>query len=139
RPAGKTKDNRPVPEAGEMVMIPGGTYKMGRDIGKEVPANETPAHEVSIKPFYLGRYEVTNKEYHEFVVNAKYRPPVGWNGTEVPPGTEDFPVANISWRDAVAYCDWLSKSNGGHFRLPSEEEWEYAARGRDNRLYPWGN
>jgi serine/threonine-protein kinase len=138
RKAGGEKKSA-APSMSDMILIPGGSFQMGRDSGKDLSPEETPAHTVSVKPFYLGRYEVTNQEYHEFVVQTKFRPPGGWNGTDFPEGQEKYPVANVSWRDAEAYCDWLSKITGGNYRLPTEAEWEYAARGSENRLYPWGD
>jgi serine/threonine-protein kinase len=123
----------------QMVKVTGGSFKMGRDIDKDVALDQTPSFDVSVKDFYLSLYEVTNKEYQEFVIATNYRPPVGWLGTEPAKGTENLPVVNITWEDAGYYCEWLSKVTRQNYRLPIEEEWEFAARGTENRLYPWGN
>ena len=83
------------------------------------------------KPFFIDQYEVTNEEYRQFVEATDYPPP--WNRRQYVPGTGSLPVVNVTWFDAQAYAKWAGK------RLPTETEWEYAARGTDRRLYPWGN
>jgi serine/threonine protein kinase len=123
----------------EMVKIPGGSFVMGRDVSKDVPLEQTPSHQVMVKTFFLSRYEITNKQYQEFVRKTNYRSPLGWVGTDFPNGAEDLPVVNVTWEDAQYYCQWLSKVKKESYRLPTEEEWEYAASGTENRLYPWGN
>ncbi|MFO0730399.1 MAG: SUMF1/EgtB/PvdO family nonheme iron enzyme [Nitrospiraceae bacterium] len=89
--------------------------------------------------FLIDRYEVTNQEYERFVRGTGYPAPANasaaatlWEGTTPMPGIERHPVVNVSWLDAVAYCRWAGK------RLPTEAEWEKAARGTDGRKYPWG-
>jgi serine/threonine-protein kinase len=135
----------PMP-ADDFVLIPGGTATIGRDPGYcsgrancVVEDDEMPAHTVDIKPYYLSKYEVTRKEYQEFVVATGHTPPDGWRGSSYPAGTEDEPVTGVTWNDAVAYCEWRSNRERVTFRLPTEEEWEYAARGDDGRLFPWGD
>ena len=114
-----------------MVSIPAATFTMGRD--KASDAEETPAHPVGIAAFDLDKRPVTNAQYAEFVKSANHAAPRGWvNGTP-PDGQAEWPVTGVSWDDANAYCT----SKG--LRLPTEAEWEYAARGTDGRLYPWGN
>jgi eukaryotic-like serine/threonine-protein kinase len=121
----------------EMVDIPGGTFQMGRNIG---PVEEMPAHAVKVDPFSLDKTEVTNAEYAEFVRETKHAPPVNWNGDKPSPELEPIPVTNVSLEDAQAFAQWRSKRDGLTYRLPTEEEWEYAARNGDqNNLYPWGN
>jgi len=112
-----------------MVFIPGGLFEMGRETGDEY---ERPQHFVEVKPFYLDRTEVTNEQYKAFVDATGHPAPTHWPGGQPPPGETNFPVVNVSWDDAVAYAEWAGK------RLPTEEEWEFAARGSDGRLYPWG-
>lgn len=120
----------------QMITIPMGTFIMGSDKG--VAEDASPGHPVKVASFALGKYEVTNKEYKEYI-KANNRPsPEGWSGTEYPTGQDDFPVSNITWQEANAYCAWLSLVSGARFRMPTEAEWEYAARGSDNRFYPWG-
>src|SRR5262249_40579891 len=108
-----------------MVFVPGGTFEMGRDNGDEF---ERPAHTVKVKPFFLDRTEVTNEEYHRFVAATGHRPPANWAGGKIPEGQARFPVVNVSWEDANAYARWANK------RLPTEAEWEFAARGTDGRI-----
>jgi formylglycine-generating enzyme required for sulfatase activity len=116
-----------------MVRIESGTFTMGRTDGNEL---ERPAHSVSInKPFFIERYEVKCQDYEAFlVVNPKIPAPIGWKDRKCPAGKEEWPVSGVDWYGADAYA----KSKGR--RLPTEEEWEYVARGGDkNLLYPWGN
>jgi formylglycine-generating enzyme required for sulfatase activity len=128
----------------DLVSIPGGTFKMGRDdLASQNSAAalvQTPAHEVSVKSFAMDRTEVTNAEYAQFVQETGHAPPTDWNGNAPPPGREKYPVANVDYNDAVAFAEWRSKRDGATYRLPTEEEWEYAARGGSKDfLYPWGN
>ncbi|MGE0132639.1 MAG: SUMF1/EgtB/PvdO family nonheme iron enzyme [Blastocatellales bacterium] len=113
-----------------MVFVPGGDFKMGRDDGDEF---ESPAHAVNVKPFYIDQLEVTNEEYQRFVSATGHRAPTHWINGKIPDGQTKFPVVNVSWDDANAYARWANK------RLPTEPEWELAARGTDGRVYPWGN
>ncbi len=128
----------------QMVSIPGGTFIMGRDPGTDpnfdrpIRSNETPGNEVTVASFSLGKYEVTNAQYAVFVKETGHTPPSGWNGTEFPKGADNLPVTSITWQDAVDFCKWLSKKEGRTYRLPTEEEWEFAARGPDGNLFPWG-
>jgi formylglycine-generating enzyme required for sulfatase activity len=114
----------------DMVAIPGANLLMGRDQGGE-PA-EAPAHAVTVQPFRIDRFPVTNREYLAFVRETNHLVPPNWTGNTIVPGSETDPVTMISWGDAEAYCEWKGR------RLPSEAEWEFAARGTDGRLYPWG-
>lgn len=136
-------DGPKAPKALEnFVLIPAGEFTMGLDgaTGGFTPeADEMPAHPVKVGSFYIGKYEVTNAEYKKFTDETKHQPPSNWKGGMYEPGSEEFPVTNVSWDDARAYCEWLSKKEGVQFRLPTEAEWEYAARGTDKRIFPWGN
>lgn len=128
----------------QMVGIPGGTFMMGRDAGidpnfdRDIRSNETPGNEVTVASFSLGKYEVTNAQYAAFVKETGHTPPLGWKGAEFPKGADDLPVTSVTWQDAVDFCKWLSKKEGRTYRLPTEEEWEFAARGPDSNLFPWG-
>ncbi len=116
-----------------MIMISGGDFKMGRDDGDPKNNYEKPAHPVTIKPFFIDKYEVTNEQFAEFVRQTRRQPPNHWGGGNFPAGEANFPVVNITWNDANDYAQWAGK------RLPTEAEWEFAARGKDGRIYPYGN
>src|ERR1043166_7292328 len=125
----------PKPKA-DLVAIDGGTFMMGRNSG---PPQETPAHAVSVQQFLMDRTEVTNTEYAEFVRETNHAAPSHWIGNKPPFGQEQWPVVNVSFDDATAFAGWRSNRDGVTYRLPSESEWEYAARnGERNDLYPWG-
>jgi formylglycine-generating enzyme required for sulfatase activity len=130
----------------DMVEIPGGHFTMGRDGG---PANEQPAHQVFLPTFYIDRNLVTMAEFATFVQAKGPTGPQGemyldvhdpdnriqhQDGVWLPlPGFAQHPAGEVSWFGALAYCQWRQK------HLPTEAEWEKAARGTDGRLYPWGN
>src|SRR5215470_8153592 len=107
-----------------MVCIPEGFFLMGSDAGQD---NERPVHRVWINAFELAARQVTNVEYEKFLSATGHRTPLHWYD----PGFShpDQPIVAPSWFDAVAYCDWLSDLSGRRFRLPTEAEWERAARG----------
>jgi serine/threonine protein kinase len=124
------------PPGAELVAISGGTFMMGRNGG---PPEETPAHSVTVQSFRMDRTEVSNKEYAEFVAATNRLAPAHWVDNKPVFGQELWPVVNVSFDDAVAFAEWRSKRDGVTYRLPTEEEWEYAARnGQRADLYPWG-
>ena len=132
-----TPTTNPTPFKPEMISIPGGTLEMGRD---DATVAESPAHLVVVKTFAMDKTEVVNAEYAEFVRETNHPPPSHWSGGAPIPGSEMLPVVNVSYDDAVAFAKWRSKRLRENYRLPTEEEWEYAARGGDQgNLYPWGN
>ncbi len=121
-----------IPNAPEkMVYVSGGDFTMGRDDGKSEA--EKPAHKVFVKPFFMDIYEVTNENYLEFVKATNHKTPSDWKNGSFAGGQATFPVVGIDWNDANDYAKWAEK------RLPSEEEWEFAARGTENFIYPWGS
>jgi serine/threonine-protein kinase len=122
----------------DLVEISGGAFQMGRDNG---PAAEAPVHPETVQSFFMDRTEVTNAEYAEFVRDAHHAPPQDWNDSPKPPhGTEQWPVVFVSIEDVQAFAAWRSKRDKQTYRLPTEQEWEYAARnGAQSDLYPWGN
>jgi gamma-glutamyl hercynylcysteine S-oxide synthase len=111
-----------------MVLVPAGPFLMGSDEF----AREAPPRLVDLPAFRIDRYPVTNDEYGAFVAGTGHREPVDWVGHRPRPGTGRHP-AMVTWTDADAYAAWAGK------RLPTEAEWEKAARGTDGRRYPWGN
>ena len=138
KPANPNDPNTPtVPVANELIEIPGGTFQMGR-VGATV--SELPVHAVTVPAFAMDKTEVTNVEYAQFVSETAHEPPSNFAGGKPIPGQEAQPVTFVSYDDAVAFAEWRSKRDKVQYRLPTEEEWEYAARGGDqNNIYPWGN
>lgn len=118
------------PHPAGMVYVPGGAFTMGRDDGDDA---ERPTHQVTVKAFFIDTHEVTNEDYEKFVKATNRRAPPTWKRGSFPPGAERKPVTGVTWDDANDYARWAGK------RLPTEEEWEFAARGSEGRLYPWGN
>ena len=115
-----------------MVEIPAGVFMMGSD-RHQTGGQNRPMHSVVLPDYRIDKYPATNAQYARFVAAAKYRPPLDWAAGKIPPGAELFPVTMVSWYDASNYCQWVGK------RLPTEAEWEKAARGEDGRRWPWGN
>ncbi len=118
----------------EMVSIPGGTFRMG-DLSGEGYSNEQPVRRVTVPAFRLGKYEVTFAQWDACVADGGcngYTPLVGW-------GRGNRPVGNVSWNDAQSFIDWLNGKTGGNYRLPTEAEWEYAARAGTTTKYSWGD
>lgn len=126
------------PVKAEMVKIPGGKFIMGRNDGL---VDEGPEHEVTVNNFLMDKTEVTNAEYYQFVKETNHNPtPSNWERGKPFERDENLPVRFVSYDDAQAFAKWRSKRDGVTYRLPNEEEWEYAARnGSDNNLYPWGD
>jgi formylglycine-generating enzyme len=113
-----------------MVLIPVGEFTMGSDKGDD---DEEPVHRVFLDSFYLDKFEVTNGRFAKFVEAVQSEPPWGFADKETPVLRQDQPVRWVNWMEAMGYCLWAGK------RLPTEAEWEKAARGSDARIYPWGN
>jgi formylglycine-generating enzyme required for sulfatase activity len=115
-----------------MVLVPGGPFLMGRD---GADPDEAPAHHVKISAFYIDKHEVTNRQFELFLREAGPRSErtqaLARDGGQVGL-SEDLPVSMVSAKDAKDYAEWVGK------RLPTEAQWEKAARGTDQRLYPWG-
>ena len=115
-----------------MIHIEAGSFAMGGS-EDDSPDNERPSHPVHLSNYYIDAYPVTNQDYREFVNCTGYKVPVHWQRGTYPTGLARHPVVNVSWHDAKAYAEWMGA------RMPSESEWEKAARGTDERLYPWGS
>jgi serine/threonine-protein kinase len=124
-------------QAIEMIPIPGGTFTMGRNDGSPTEYGE---HRVQVSNFSMSKTEVTNAQYLEFVSATKHVPPQHWVSGLPIQGTEQKPVGFVSHDDAVAFAKWMSQTAGGTYRLPTEQEWEYAARnGSKENVFPWGD
>jgi len=112
-----------------MVLIPGGEFTMGAD---DLEPDSRPVHRVNVSTFYMDRYQVTNAQYRKCVEGGGCLPPKDHHAFD-DPNRATHPVVNVTWTQARTYCHWKGK------RLPTEAEWEKAARGTDARRYPWGN
>jgi formylglycine-generating enzyme len=119
----------------ELAEIPGGHFLMGSETGMD---NEKPVHCVWVDRFLLAKHPVTNRDYEIFVATAGAPQPPYWRESMF--CDPEKPVVGVSWFDAATYCQWLSSQTGHPFRLPTEAEWERAARGgKDGMHYPWGD
>jgi sulfatase modifying factor 1 len=118
-----------------LVTIPEGWFWMGADTGQD---NERPVHRVWVDAFHLAAYQVTNRDYAHFLRATASPPPPLWDDPNF--NHPEQPVVAASWFDAVKYCEWLSAATSRYYRLPTEAEWERAARGNlENKLFPWGD
>jgi formylglycine-generating enzyme required for sulfatase activity len=119
-------------------LIPGGTYLLGspaKEPGRYT--DESPPHRVKLPPFYMAVTEVTNAQYARFVKATGHQPPLYWQDKNL--NAPDQPVVGVTWKDAAAFCQWLSQASGALCRLPYEQEWEAAARGGlTGQPFPWG-
>ena len=118
-------------ELDTMITVPAGIFWMGTD-RKRSDAYDRPRHRVDLHAYRIDKYPVTNVQYARFVAATKHRPPLHWENGKLPPGQELHPVTMVSWYDAASYAAWAGK------RLPTEQEWEKAARGEQGIRWPWG-
>jgi len=117
-------------DGAEMVLVPAGSFQMGSLDGG---ADERPPQQVTLAAYYIDKFEVTHEQYAAFVQATGHKSPIDWATGRMPPALARHPVVNVTWADADAYAHWACK------RLPTEAEWEKAARGTDAREYPWGS
>ncbi len=118
-----------------LLTIPEGWFTMGSASGQD---NERPLHRVWVDAFLLAACQVTNADYRDFLAATGAAPPPLWSDANF--SHPAHPVVAVSWFDATRYCEWLSEAGGGRYRLPTEAEWERAARGGlEQKLYPWGD
>jgi toxoflavin biosynthesis protein ToxD len=140
-----------------MITVPGGPFLMGtsdediqrlqlkeRDWAYDWSDNdlfdgEQPQHSVTLESYEIAQNPVTNAEYFYFTWETGYRLPRGWTGIKYADETGNHPVISVTMHDAETYIKWLNDRTKLHFRLPTEAEWERAARGDDGRIFPWGN
>ncbi|MBU1747558.1 MAG: SUMF1/EgtB/PvdO family nonheme iron enzyme [Chloroflexi bacterium] len=118
------------------IFVPAGEFLMGDDQEYD---DERPQHIVHLEAYYIARYLVTEAQYHRFVATTGHKAPEHWQSGHPPKGRAKHPVVNVTWEDAVAYCAWLTEDMGLPIRLPTEAEWEKAARGTAGHTYPWGD
>jgi hypothetical protein len=141
---------------GDLVYVPEGAFQMGDNFG-DGESRERPVHTVQLAAYYIGKYEVTNAQWRKFRDDPGYDDPKYWPHRRIvpkdqnpywtqpqnhgggTPGTDRYPVQGMNWDAATAYCNWVSAQTGQKYRLPTEAEWEKAARGTDQRRFPWGN
>ncbi len=141
----QTEAKNPPPDLKDMIKIPAGEFIMGiseADVLKVCSVvngmakyldNATPSRKVNLPEYYIDKYEVTNEQYKRFIDATGHKAPSNWDGNNFPKKLAKHPVTWVTWEDAGAYAKWAGK------RLPTEAEWEKAARGTDGRLFPWGN
>ncbi|OGT93241.1 MAG: hypothetical protein A2286_12260 [Gammaproteobacteria bacterium RIFOXYA12_FULL_61_12] len=130
KPVEEAKEYRDPSSGMEFVRIEGGSFQMGSPAGEEDRESDERQHPVSVGGFYMGKTEVTNAQYRRF--KPGHDSSSGSNG-------DDQPVDQVDWNDATAYADWLSKETGKQYRLPTEAEWEYAARAGTDTARHWGD
>jgi len=141
---------------GDLVFVPAGSFQMGDNNG-DGETRERPVHAVELDAYYIGKHEVTNAEWKKFLSDPGYDDVKFWpNGRVMPrdqvpywtqprnhgggtPDSDAYPVIGVNWDAASAFCNWISAKTGKKYRLPTEAEWEKAARGTDQRRFPWGN
>ena len=123
------------------VNIPASEFTMGSNRARDGEAHddEMPAQVLSVSDYFMMRFPVTNAQYAQFVQETGHRSPLSWTNGSYPTDKADHPIVGVSYYDAIAFCAWAAKVTGLPIRLPTEAEWEKAARGPEPRLYSWGD
>lgn len=135
----KTASSLPTPNKPSKPKIKGLVFVPGDEITLGGGDTKQPLERVLVNDFSIAETEVTNLQYAEFIKETNYRPPPDWKKGIFPKDTDNFPVTRVSYNDAEAFCQWLEKKYGLPVRLPTEAEWELAARGKEEKKYPWGD
>jgi formylglycine-generating enzyme required for sulfatase activity len=125
----------------ETILISAGKFWIGSEPGENVKPYEMPRENIFLPSYRIGKYSVTNAQYKEYLLQTETRvSPIIWNGERaLPEELENYPVTGVTWNEATAYCQWLSKVTGRKYSLPSEAQWEKACRGGNQCQYPWGD
>jgi formylglycine-generating enzyme required for sulfatase activity len=124
----------------EFVEVPAGEFVMGSDprAYRAAGADEMPQHRLEVGAFQIMRFPVTNEQFHHFMQASGHRAPLTWKGV-YPADKADHPVVGVTYQDALAFCRWAREVTELPLRMPTEAEWEKAARGTEGHLYPWGD
>lgn len=125
-------DKSVLQELDQIIRIPAGKFIVGTSSAR-ADLQDQPQHDMTLQEYYIDKYPVTNIQYAKYIAETKYRPPLDWENGKIPDEKYIHPVVMVSWYDANRYCQHYGK------RLPTEFEWEKAARGTDARRWPWGN
>jgi formylglycine-generating enzyme required for sulfatase activity len=140
QPAPATPEQTPAAARKESATAPAGELPVsGGEVTLGGEGTGLPLRRVIVKPFLVAETETTNEQYREYLKEAGRPAPSHWKDGEFPAGAALEPVSGVTWQEAADYCKWLSGKLGATVRLPTEAEWEFAARGAQNLKYPWGN
>ncbi len=136
----------------EMILVPAGEFLIGcsnadidailadcHDCKREWYTAEQPQHVLDLPAYYIAKTPITNAQYKIYTKSSGHSLPQHWQDGRPPFDRDDHPVVGVSWHDGMAYCRWLANVTGKPYHLPTEAQWEKAARGMDGRAYPWGN
>lgn len=123
------------------IQIPASDFTMGskRSLDRQAHDDEMPAQVLHMSDYFIMKYPVTNAQYHLFVQATGCRAPLFWQAGQFPAEKADHPVVGVSYLDTLAFCAWAAQETGLPVRLPTEPEWEKAARGPQLRIFPWGD
>jgi formylglycine-generating enzyme required for sulfatase activity len=125
----------------QTLFVPAGPFLMGSTPRDGIPDHETPQFELTLPGYRIGKYPVTNEQFARFIwqTNRVAGPVLLWDGNQPAEEKLHQPVSGVTWYEALDYCQWLSEETGRLYTLPTEAQWERAARGTAGTLYPWGN